>query len=203
MKRDPRIDAYIARSAEFAQPILRHLRRLVHGACPEAEEAVKWGHPSFVYQGKILCGVAAFKAHCTFGFWHGGMTKLLEREFGPTVKALGLMSRITQRGDLPDDVTMRRYLRRAAALIATGTPARLQRAGKPRPALPVPPDLAAALGKNQLAAAAFKKFSPSHRREYIEWITGAKRDETRQKRLATTLAWLAEGKPRNWKYLNG
>ncbi len=200
-KTDPRIDAYIAEAGEFARPILRHVRTLVHDACPAAEETLKWGHPSFVFGGKILCGFAAFKAHCTFGFWHQGMEKTLRREFGAkTDEAMGLLGRLTSLGDLPTDAAMRRYIRRAAELIESGVPTRP--AKKPRPALPVPQDLAAALKKNPVAAKTFEHFSPSHRREYIEWITEAKRDETRQTRLVTTIGWLAQGKPRNWKYAN-
>lgn len=197
---DPRIDAYIAKSAGFARPILRHLRKLVHQGCPEAAETIKWGMPSFTHQGKILCGMAAFKAHGTFGFWHQGMTAVLGRASAKAEEAMGSLGRITSLSDLPSDRELLGYIRQAARLIAAGGPTR----PKPRPkkVLPVPADLAAALRKNRVAAATFGKFSPSQRRDYIEWITEAKRDETRQKRLATTLAWLAKGKPRNWKYMN-
>lgn len=200
MPKDKRIDAYIARSAAFAQPILQHVRRLVHAGCPEAVETIKWSMPSFMYRGKILCGVAAFKAHAIFGFWHQGMQKLLEKEFGRSMEAMGLMGRITSPADLPDDKTMLRFIQTAVKLHDTGMPARPK--PKPKPALPVPADLAAALKKNKKAAATWKKFSPSARREYIEWITEAKRAETRATRLATTIEWVAAGKPRNWKYMN-
>jgi uncharacterized protein YdeI (YjbR/CyaY-like superfamily) len=198
--RDRRVDAYIAKSAPFAQPILQHLRALVHAACPEAEETLKWNMPGFLYRSKILCGMAGFKAHCMFGFWHRGLEQLLVAELGRAAEeAMGSLGRIASRDDLPADKDMRRYLRRAMALIESGAPARLPRR-KPRPEAKVPSDLAAAFRKNKKAGAAFENFSPSHRREYIEWITEAKRDETRAKRLATTLEWLAAGKARNWKY---
>jgi len=197
--RDRRIDAYIAKSAGFARPILRHLRALVHEACPEAEETIKWGMPSFTHHG-ILCGLAAFKAHCTFGFWRQGMTAVIGRDGGKAEQAMGSMGRITRLADLPDDRSMRRYIRQAAKLNEAGGPARPK--PKPRKPLPVPADLAGALRKNAAAAKTFAIFSPSNRREYIEWITEAKRDETRQRRLATTLEWLAAGKARNWKYAN-
>lgn len=199
-KTDPRHDAYVAAAAEFARPILKKLRALVHESCPAVEETIKWSMPSFTLDGKILCGMAAFKAHATFGFWHRGMEKLLAKEFGKTYDAMGSMGRITSLADLPPDADLRRYIKRAAELIASGTPARPK--SKPRPALPVPADLAAALKKNKTANITFQNFSPSHRREYIEWITEAKRPETRATRLATTLEWLAAGKPRNWKYMN-
>ena len=201
-KTDPRIDAYIAESAEFSRPILKHLRTLVHRACPEAEETLKWGQPSFVRNGAILCFMSAFKAHCGFGFWHQAMKKIVARDGARTAEARGLFGRIVSRADLPDDRTMLRYLRHAVALNESGVPARTRPVAKRRPAPAVPADLAAALRKNRAAAAVFKKLSPSHQREYIEWIAEAKRAETREKRLATTLAWLAEGKSRNWKYAN-
>ena len=198
MAMDPRIDAYIARSAPFAQPILTRLRKLVHTACPEAGETIKWGMPSFMYRDKILCGMAAFKAHATFGFWHQGMEKLMAKEIGKTYDAMGLMGRLTGLQDLPGDKVLVHYIRTAKKLHDSGAPTRAK--PKPKPALPVPADLAAALKRSKKAAAAWVGFSPSARREYIEWITEAKRDGTRATRLATTLQWVAAGKPRNWKY---
>ena len=199
-KTDPRIDAYIAKSAPFAQPILKHLRALVHEACPEAEETIKWSCPHFTSAGNILCSMAAFQAHAVFGFWHQGMAKVLGQAGGQAETAMGSFGRITNLDDLPNDKAMIRFIREAAKLNASGAPGRPP--AKPKAALPVPADLVAALKEDKAASTAFAKFSLSHRREYIEWITGAKRAETRQKRLATTLEWLAEGKSRNWKYMN-
>jgi uncharacterized protein YdeI (YjbR/CyaY-like superfamily) len=196
-KPDPRIDAYIAKSAAFAQPILRHLRALVHRACPEATETIKWGMPFFEHHG-LLCGLAAFKAHCAFGFHHQEMDKLLAADGAQGEGAMGSLGRIAALSDLPSDATLVRYLQHAVKLNASGTPRRPAR--KAKPALPVPADLSAALKKNKTAAATWAKFPPGHRREYIEWITDAKRPETRAKRLATTLKWLIAGKPRNWQY---
>jgi uncharacterized protein YdeI (YjbR/CyaY-like superfamily) len=200
--RDPRVDGYIAKSAAFAQPILTHLRALIHAACPAAEEDMKWSFPHFMYRRKILCSIAAFKAHCAFGFWHHGMGKLLTADDVKDEPAMGDFGRITSLAELPPEKKLTGYLQRAVALHDSGA------LGRPRPAvkkrkfeLPVPADLAAALKKNKRAAANFANFSPSHRKEYIAWITEAKRNETRQKRLATTIEWLAEGKPRNWKYV--
>jgi uncharacterized protein YdeI (YjbR/CyaY-like superfamily) len=194
---DPRIDAYIARSASFARPILRHLRALVREACPEAQETIKWGMPAFIHHG-ILGGMAAFKAHCTVWFWHRGMAAAIGRDGAKAAQAMGSFGRITRLADLPADRRLRRYFRQAAKLNESGAPARPRR--KPRKPLPVPADLAAALKKRAKAAQTFRDFNPSPRREYIEWITEAKRPETRQKRVATTIKWLAAGKPRNWKY---
>ncbi len=199
-KSDPRIDVYIADAAPFAQPILKHLRKLIHAGCPEVEETFKWSHPSYVYRGKLFCGTAAFKAHATLGFWHQGMEKILAAEGFKAGDAMGLMGRITCLADLPDDKAMLRYIKAAKALHDSGTPSRP--APAPKAALKMPGDLSAALRQNQKAAVTWEKFSPSARREYVEWITEAKREETRADRLATTVKWVAEGKQRNWKYMN-
>ncbi len=195
--RDLRVDAYIEKSAEFARPILRHLRALVHRACPEAIEDIKWNFPVFLHHG-ILCGIAGFKQHCTFGFWRGGMTAALKKDGFDGTGAMGHLGRITSLQDLPGDKILLRYIRQAAKLNEAGGPARPP--PKPKPAAKVPADLAAALRQNKKAAANFKNFSPAKRRDYIEWITEAKRPATRAQRLGTTLQWVAEGKSRNWKY---
>jgi uncharacterized protein YdeI (YjbR/CyaY-like superfamily) len=199
---DPRIDAHIEKAAGFAKPILRRLRKLVHEACPDAEETLKWSSPAFVYRGKILCGMAAFQKHCTFGFWHQGMTDVLGLDGEKSDTAMGSFGRLTSLDDLPSDRAMLRYIRKAVALNESDAPARPRPVRRPAEPLAVPGDLAAALKMKKAASATFERLSPSHRKEYIEWITEAKRDETRQRRLATALEWLAEGKPRNWKYQN-
>ena len=195
--RDPRIDAYIAEAAPFARPILRHLRQVVHRACPEATEAIKWGSPFFLYRGRILCFTAAFKAHLAFGFWGPAMHKVLAAD-GHEKDGRGLLGRITRRQDLPPDKKLMGYVRQARELHDTGQAVRPK--PKPKPALPVPADLAAALRRSKQAAATWADFSPSCRREYIEWITEAKRPETREQRLLTTVEWVSSGKHRNWKY---
>ena len=197
---DKRIDAYIAKSADFARPILTHLRELVHKACSDATETIKWGMPFFEYNGKPLCNMAAFKAHCSFGFWNASQMKdandkLQVKDRG----AMGNFDRITSLKDLPSDREMTGYIKEATALIEKGVKKPVAKKA-PKPELPVPPGLAAALKKNKKAQAAFEGFSPSHRREYIEWITEAKTDATREKRIATTVEWLMEGKSRMWKY---
>jgi len=196
---DPRVDAYIEKAAPFAQPILRHLRALVHDACPAATETLKWGMPHFEHAGGILCGLAAFKAHCTFGFWHQGMEQVLGADGTKADSAMGSFGRLTRLEDLPAESTLRRYVRAAVKLADSGAPARPRPVAKKKTAT-VPADLASALRRNAAAARTFSDFSPSHRREYAEWIEEAKRPETRQKRVATTVAWLAEGKSRNWRY---
>ncbi len=192
---DPRIDDYIERQAEFAKPILRHLRDAVHAACPEAEEAVKWGMPAFMYKGEILANMAAFKAHATFGFWRGSLI-LGEDERQRT--AMGQFGRLTSIQDLPEPETLAALIQKAMALTDQGVkPARNKTA---KEAAPTPADLATALQENPAAHATFETFPPGCQREYIDWVLEAKRPETRAKRVAQAVEWMAEGKRRNWKY---
>ncbi len=195
--KDPRIDAYIAKSADFAKPILKHLRKVVHAGCPQVQETMKWSMPHFDYKG-VMCGMAAFKEHCGFGFWKADL--ILDRNKYPE-KGMGSFGCIKSLQDLPDEKTLIGYVKKATALNETGIKVPGRAEPKKRAPLPVPDDFAAALKKNAKARTTLENFSPSHRREYIEWITEAKREETRQQRLATAIKWLAEGKARNWKYM--
>ena len=195
--KDPRIDAYIAKSAGFAKPILKHLRKVVHAGCPEVVETVKWSMPHFDHNG-MMCGMAAFKAHCAFGFWKA------ELILGPgetkEKSGMGSFGCIKSLKDLPSDKTLIGYVKKAAALNEAGikVPGRTQ--PKKRAPLPMPDDFGAALKKNAKARQTFETFPPSQRRDYIEWVTEAKREVTRKERLATSIKWLAEGKSRHWKY---
>lgn len=198
MSTDPRIDAYIARQADFARPILEHLRSAVHAACPETEETLKWSMPHFLYKGQMLAGMAAFKAHATFGFWRA---KEVLGETGAERDAMGQFGRLTSVADLPADDVLEALIRKAMALTDAGTrPARPKAAPRPEPE--TPPELDAALSANPAARATFDGFPPSCRREYVEWVVDAKRPETRDKRIAQAVEWMAEGKRRNWKYEN-
>lgn len=194
--RDQRVDAYIAKSADFAKPILAHLRDLVHATCPEVEETIKWGMPTFMYHG-MLCGVGAFKQHATFGFWKHRLVV----GAGRYDDAMGQFGCITRVADLPAKRELAALIRKAMALNEGGVKAPKTRA-RPRPAPRAPADLTVALKKNAKAAATYAAFSPTNKRDYVEWITEAKREETRSKRIAQAIAWMAEGKPRNWKYMN-
>ena len=197
--RDPRIDAYIEKSAEFARPILTHLRDVVHGACPDVEETMKWSMPHFMYRG-MLCGKSSFKQHCAFGFWKGSL--ILDADGGKVSEAMGQFGRITSMRDLPSKSVLTGYIKQAMRLNEDGVkPVRSTPKAK-KPPVKVPPDLAAALKKNRKAAATFEGFSPSNRREYVEWITEAKTEATRQRRLDSAIEWMAEGKTRHWKYQN-
>ncbi|HXD38434.1 MAG TPA: YdeI/OmpD-associated family protein [Rhodanobacter sp.] len=195
-KRDPRIDAYIAKSAAFARPILEHLRHRIHAACPDVEESIKWGMPFFSYKAAPMCMMAAFKQHCSFGFW-------LSKEViaGSNEDGMGQFGKLASLKDLPSDKQLASWLKKAMALNEAGVKkARPKAAAKPAPTLP--DDLSALFAKRQHAAArkAWESFPPGAQHEYLEWIGEAKTDATRQKRLATTLEWLAEGKRRHWKY---
>jgi uncharacterized protein YdeI (YjbR/CyaY-like superfamily) len=199
-RRDPRLDAYIAKSADFAKPILTHLREVVHEACPDVEETMKWNSPHFVYKG-MLAGMASFKEHCGFGFWKGSL--IVGPQPDPAEKSAGHFGRITRVGDLPSRKVLTGYIKQAMKLNEDGVkaPARAKpNAAKTAKRETVPADVSAALKKNAKARAAFEAFSPSHRREYIEWITEAKTDATRERRLTQAVEWMAEGKSRNWKY---
>ena len=191
-KKDPRIDAYIAKAPEFARPILKHLRAIVRDGCPDVEETMKWSVPHFDYKGP-LAGMAAFKAHCAFGFWKGLLVVPGSGE------AMGQFGRITKVGDLPKDRVLLGYVKKAVKLNDEGI--KVQRVPKnPKKEIAMPDDLAAALKKNAKARTTFEGFSPSHKREYLAWITGAKAEATRERRLGTAIEYMSTGKSLNWKY---
>ena len=191
--RDPRIDAYIDKAGDFAQPVLRHFRELVHKTIDGAGEAVKWGMPHFTHNGRNLAGMAAFKAHCAV-IVHGAGRQ-------GEADGMGSYGKITSLKEVPDDNELAPKLIEARDRIETkGTAAKRSPRTAPKPELPVPQDFEAALRDNARARATFEGFPPSQRREYIEWVSAAKQDATRAKRLAMSIEWLAEGRRRNWKY---
>jgi uncharacterized protein YdeI (YjbR/CyaY-like superfamily) len=200
MKTDPRVDTYIAQAEPFAQPVLRRLRKLVHQGCPAAEETLKWNMPAYVLGKKILLITPSFKAHCRCVFWSATVQAQIQRELGRTGEGMELLGRIAAVADLPPARLLLKFIRAAAALAAPGAKAPAEPKTPARRAPRPPPDLAAALKKNAKAARTFADFSPTCRREYVEWITDAKRPETRSRRLAITLLWLAQGKRWGWKY---
>ena len=195
MPRDPRIDDYIDRAAPFAQPILDHVRALVHEACPEVEETIKWGMPTFMHAGRILCGMAAFKQHAAFGFWQHARVV----GEGEPREGMGSYGKLASLDDLPPRKTLLAHVRKAMQLNEGGVASPARRAA-PKPPPDTPEDLAAALKQHPAAQATFDAFPPGCRREYIDWIVEAKRKETRAKRLGQAIEWMAEGKRRNWKY---
>ena len=197
MSREPRIDAYIAKAAPFAQPILAHVRERVHAVVPGVEEAMKWSAPGFTLDGKILLIMAAFKAHAALNFWRG-------QEIGDGAAkagAMGQFGRLSSIDDLPPDAELDALIREAAKL-ARSAPAPRKTKHEPKPAPELHPDLAAALAKAPAAKAVLDGFPPSAQRDYLEWISEAKQDATRRKRIADAIQWLGEGKRRHWKYEN-
>ena len=206
-KKDPRVDAYISKSAEFAKPILTHIRKLIHETCPTVQETIKWGFPHFEYKGpadraaRILCSMASFKQHCALGFWYtergpmGG-----DRQQG---EAMGQYGRIASLADLPKDKEMVKQIKDAIKVHDAGVKPRTPKRPTEKKELEIPDYFLAALKKNKKALATFEQFNYSNKKEYLEWITQAKTEDTRKKRLDTAVEWMSEGKPRNWKYQKG
>ena len=201
---NPKVDAYIAKAQPFAQPILAHIRELVHKACPEVEEAIKWSMPFFMVRGVVLGHMASFKQHCALGLWGPEMNAILNEAGLHSENGMGSLGKITSLKDLPSDKKMLGYYRHAAELIVSGqrTKSLVRTKKSVKPAPEVPSELSTALKKNKAAAKVFAAFSVSCKREYADWIAEAKRPETKEKRVAQAVEWIAEGKQRNWKYQN-
>ncbi len=198
-KKDPRVDAYIAKAQPFAQPILNHIREVVHMACPDVEEKMKWSFPHFDYKGEMMCSMAAFKQHAVMGFWKAALMsdpqKIMSNE-----ESMGHFGRMTSVKDLPNDKILIQYIKEAVKLNDEGV--KLDRPKATKEIKVDPPDyFMKAISKNKKALTTFQEFSPSNKRDYVEWVTGAKAEATRDKRLETAVEWMAEGKIRNWKYI--
>ena len=199
--KEKKIDAYIAKSADFAKPILNHIRELVHKACPDVEEKMKWSMPFFDYKGEMLCHMASFKQHAVMGFWKASLMKnavLMENAKAET--AMGHLGRISSLKDMPSDKKITGWIKEAMELNDKG----IKLPAKPKPAagaeIAVPDYFTKALAKNKKAKQVFENFAYSHKKEYLIWITEAKTEDTRNKRMATAFEWMAEGKSRLWKY---
>lgn len=201
-KKDKRIDAYITKAKPFARPILTHVRELIHKGCPEVEETIKWGMPSFDYKGAFF-SIAAFKEHCALGFWKSALIEDKHGYLQPIANkggaAMGNFGRVESLKDLPSDKIMLDYIRQAKKLNDEG----IKPVRKPseRRQLEAPDYMLTAIQKNKRAWTTYDNFSASNQRDYIEWITEAKTEATRNKRLAQAIEWMTEGKPRNWKYM--
>jgi hypothetical protein len=195
-QKDPRIDAYIAQAAPYARPILKRLRLIVHRACPDVIETLKWSNPSFEHHG-LLCGIVAFKSYCTFGLWKDKLVRA--RGGAAAAKLLDAAGKVASVDEIPDEAALGELIRLAAGLNEQGVN-EVRKTPRPKGPVEVPDDLKKALDKNKNAKAVFDAFSPSHMREYVEWITEAKQAATRARRLEQAIVWMAEGKARNWKY---
>jgi uncharacterized protein YdeI (YjbR/CyaY-like superfamily) len=199
-EKDPRVDVYIEKAQTFAKPVLKKLRTLIFEACPDARETIKWSFPNYEVHGAIFCSIAAFKEHCSFGFWKASLLSDPKKILHISDKnSMGHFDRITSLTDLPSDKILISYLREAAELNRSNIKISRPKAA-PKKELPIPDRLKTELKKNKKAQTHFDAFTPSQKREYIEWITEAKTEETAGKRLATTIAWVSEGKTRLWKY---
>jgi uncharacterized protein YdeI (YjbR/CyaY-like superfamily) len=202
---EPRIDLYIAKAKPFAQPILIHLRELIHKACPNIVETIKWSRPFFEYKGNIVCNISAFNEHCSFGFWGEEIGAILRQAGAVREEGMGTLGRISSLETLPPDKQMLAWLKQAIAFIDNGTytspiAARNRVVKAPKEEAGIPEPFAQALKASQPASRVFAAFSPSAQREYTDWIAEAKRPETRDKRITQAIEWIAEGKQRNWKY---
>ena len=199
-KKEKPIDIYIAKSADFAKPILMHIRELVHKACPDVEEKMKWSFPHFDYKGEMMCSMAAFKQHAVFGFWKASLMKdpvLVEN--AKSEVAMGHLGRLTSLKDLPSDKKILAWVKEAIALTDKGIKITKPKSTEKKELI-VPDYFTEALKKNKKAAATFEAFGYSNKKEYLQWITEAKTEATRNSRMATALEWMAEGKTRLWKY---
>ena len=202
-KKDDRVDAYITKAADFAKPILIHFRELVHTACPDVEETWKWSFPCFMYKGAMLCSMAAFKEHCSVGFWKASLLNDTDGIFSLADKAgMGHLGKIQSLKDLPKDAILKKYLKAAMKLNEEGVklPPRAKPTEKEKSALVVPDYFTKELKKHKKAEKIFNDFSYSHKKEYVMWFEEAKTDATRNKRIVQAIEWIAEGKSRNWKY---
>lgn len=202
--RSPEIDFYLNTANVDFQPMLAALRDVVHRTCPDVEETIKWGMPTFLYRGRILCGMAAFKQHMSFGYWQHA--EVLGEAASEARTGMGSYGKLRTAADIPKPALLKSHIRRAMQLIdeaVAGTaPTRPRPARTARPEAVPSPAFAAALNGNPIARKHFEAFPPGQRREYIDWINEAKRDDTRERRIAQAIAWLGEGKRRNWKYEN-
>jgi len=199
-KTNPKVDAYILKAQPFAQPILNHLRKLVHQACPDVEETIKWGFAAFDYNGPF-CTMAAFKQHCAFGFWKAALMKDADKLKRAQSNSMGHLDRLTSLKDLPSDKQMISYLKEAMKINEAGLKLVPRKKAADTKPLAVPPYFKTALSKNKKAAEHFANFAPGQKKEYILWLTEAKTEETRNKRMEQAIEWISEGKIRNWKYL--
>jgi uncharacterized protein YdeI (YjbR/CyaY-like superfamily) len=199
--KDPRIDLYIYNAADFARPILLHLRELIHFTCPDVEETIKWSFASFDYKDP-MCSMAAFKQHCAFGFWKASLMKdksLIAN--AESESAMGHYGKITTLRDLPPDKKIIAHIKEAMMLNEKGIKLPPKKVTTRKKEIVAPDYFLKQLKKNKKALITFNSFSPSHKREYLEWIIEAKTDDTKNRRMDKAIEWMSEGKSRNWKYM--
>jgi uncharacterized protein YdeI (YjbR/CyaY-like superfamily) len=196
--KNPDVDAYIKKARAFAQPILTHIRKLMHEGCPDITETMKWGMPHFEYHG-VIASMAAFKEHAVFGFWKQDLIPGM-KQYIKEKEAMGSWGRITSLDGIPPDKDIIEFIRVAASLNEQGIKSP-KRASKPV-LVNMPSDFMKAIQANKKALATYEQFSPSNKRDYAEWINSAKSEDTRSERMKTAVEWMSQGKPRMWKYMN-
>lgn len=195
-----KVDEYIEKSQDFAKPILHYIREIVHAICPDTEEAIKWKFPTFMYKGKILCSMVSFKQYCSLGFWlHDEMKTLKNIETDVEKTNMFSLGKIMKIEDLPSKPLLKKMILEAMELTDMGVT--LKKASPSKTETEVPDYFQNALQHNKKASEIFIKGSPSFRKEYINWITEAKTEATRNKRMEQAIEWISEGKARNWKYM--
>lgn len=198
-KYNPQVDEYIEKSADFAKPILNYLRETIHEVCSDAEEAIKWKFPTFMYKGKILCSTVSFKQYCSMGFWlHDEMKTIKNLDTGVEKTNMFSLGKITKMEDLPSKPQLKKIILEAMELTDMGVT--LKKSAPSKTEIPVPDYFQNALGENKKALETFQKSAPSFRKEYVNWIVDAKTETTRNKRIEQAIEWISEGKGRNWKY---
>lgn len=200
--KDTRVDAYIAKQQPFAKEICTRVRAIVHEAAPDITEDIKWGHVAFMHKG-IVCGLAAFKHHVVFHFWKASLLGGSHARRSTDDKTLEQLAKLKSVDELPSKSVIASLVKAAVKLNdgAVKVPKSPMAAKKTKAPLRTPPSLAKALARNAKAKSTYQGFSPSHKREYVEWICDAKSVETRDRRIEQALGWMSEGKPRNWKYM--
>ena len=194
---DPRVDEYIKNAKPFAQPILRHIRKLMHKGCPDLTETIKWGMPAFDYHGP-MASMAAFKEHAVFGFMKEDLIPGM-KQYIKEKEAMGSWGRITSLDGIPPDDEIIEFVKVAAKLNEDGVKSP-KRAPKPV-VVNMAPDFMKAIRENKKALETYENFSPSNKRDYADWINDAKTEKTRSERMKTAIQWMAEGRPRMWKYM--
>jgi uncharacterized protein YdeI (YjbR/CyaY-like superfamily) len=197
---NPELDDYLAKSAGFAKPIMQHLRELLHETCPEIVEEIKWGIPHFDYKGEMMCIFAAHKNHCSFTFWKESLMSDQKFKENPSLQASKrYLGKIISLSDLPSDKQLVAYIKEAMALNENGVKLVPRKSEKPKN-IAIPDYFAKELAAKPKVKKIFDSKSDSFRKDYLVWITDAKTETTRQKRIAESLEWIAEGKGRFWKY---
>jgi uncharacterized protein YdeI (YjbR/CyaY-like superfamily) len=197
---DLKVDEYFAKAEDFAKPVLQHWRQLIHDTCPDVVEAIKWGFPHFDYKGDFMFVIASYKNHCSFSFIKAELMSDVSLKESKVLKPVQrFLGKVTSLADLPPDDEFIKLLKEAMVLNEKGIKVVAPKSDKTK-VFETPAYFLEKLATNAKAKEIFESKSDSFRKDYIIWITDAKTDATRQKRMDEALEWIAEGKGRFWKY---